>query len=108
MSNAAVSVGHDLNDRELEEVRLRQIAAIVESSDDAIIGNTQVQAGDRVEQCETGRARKDGKVIDVWLTISGVKDASGAIVGASTIEKPYLPDDLAQKVRETLDRQADA
>ena len=115
-----------------EEVHLRQIAAIVESSDDAIIGNTldgtitswnpaaeriygysaaeaigqtidmlvpealrgdvpgilaQVQAGDRVEQYETGRARKDGTVIDVWLTISGVKDSFGAIVGASTIAR---------------------
>ena len=113
-------------------MHLRQIAAIVESSDDAIIGNTldgtitswnpaaeriygysaaeaigqsidmlvpealrgdvpgilaQVQAGDRVEQYETGRARKDGTVIDVWLTISGVKDSFGAIVGASTIAR---------------------
>jgi PAS domain S-box-containing protein len=119
-------------ERKAEEVHLRQIAAIVESSDDAIIGNdldgtitswnpaaeriygysaveaigqsiemlvpdalrgdvpgilAQVQAGDRVEQYETGRARKDGTVIDVWLTISGVKDSSGAIVGASTIAR---------------------
>src|SRR5665213_1581586 len=99
-------MGEPLN----EEVYLRQVAPIVEPSDDAIIGNTldgtitswnpaaqriygysaaeaigqsiemlvphalrgdvpgilaQVQAGDRVEQYETGRARKDGKVIDV-------------------------------------------
>ena len=122
----------ELRKRLEEEVHLRQIAAIVESSDDAIIGNTldgtitswnpaaeriygysaaeaigqsidmlvpealrgdvpgilaQVQAGDRVEQYETGRARKDGTVIDVWLTISGVKDPFGAIVGASTIAR---------------------
>ncbi len=139
MSDAAVSMRRDLTERELEEAHLRQIAAIVESSDDAIIGNTldgtitswnpaavriygysateaigrsiemlvpdalrgdvpgilaQVQAGDRVEQYETGRARKDGKVIDVWLTISGVKDASGAIVGASTIAR-----DINERVR---------
>ncbi len=122
----------ELRRRLEEEVHLRQIAAIVESSDDAIIGNrldgtitswnpaaeriygysaaeaigqsidmlvpealrgdvpgilAQVQAGDRVEQYETGRARKDGTVIDVWLTISGVKDSFGAIVGASTIAR---------------------
>ena len=122
----------DLRKRLEDEVHLRQIAAIVESSDDAIIGNTldgtitswnpaaeriygysaaeaigqsidmlvpetlrgdvpgilaQVQAGDRVEQYETGRARKDGTVIDVWLTISGVKDPFGVIVGASTIAR---------------------
>jgi hypothetical protein len=150
MSDAAVSTRHDLTDRELEEEHLRQIAAIVESSDDAIIGNTldgtitswnpaavriygysateaigrsiemlvpdalrgdvpgilaQVQAGDRVEQYETGRVRKDGKVIDVWLTIFGVKDASGAIVGASTIAR-----DINERVRavEALHRSEDS
>jgi two-component system cell cycle sensor histidine kinase/response regulator CckA len=132
MGEATELPAADLADRQAEEVHLRQIAAIVESSDDAIIGNTldgtitswnpaavriygysaveaigqsiemlvpdalrgdvpgilaQVQAGDRVEQYETGRARKDGTVIDVWLTISGVRDASGAIVGASTIAR---------------------
>ncbi len=132
MLDAAIPKTRDLTERELEEAHLRQIAAIVESSDDAIIGNTldgtitswnpaavriygysateaigrsiemlvpdalrgdvpgilaQVQAGNRVEQYETGRTRKDGKVIDVWLTISGVKDATGAIVGASTIAR---------------------
>ena len=40
MNDAAVSMRHDLDDRDLEEAHLRQIAAIVESSDDAIIGNT--------------------------------------------------------------------
>ena len=150
VSDAAVPMRRDLTERELEEAHLRQIAAIVESSDDAIIGNTldgtitswnpaavriygysaseaigrsiemlvpdalrgdvpgilaQVQAGDRVEQYETGRARKDGKVIDVWLTISGVKDASGAIVGASTIAR-----DINERVRgvEALHRSEDS
>ena len=150
MNDAAMSMRRDLTERELEEAHLRQIAAIVESSDDAIIGNTldgtitswnpaavriygysateaigrsiemlvpdalrgdvpgilaQVQAGDRVEQYETGRARKDGKVIDVWLTISGVKDASGAIVGASTIAR-----DINERVRgvEALHRSEDS
>jgi two-component system cell cycle sensor histidine kinase/response regulator CckA len=132
LTNAGELLPSELADRLAEEVHLRQIAAIVESSDDAIIGNTldgtitswnpaavriygysaaeaigqsiemlvpdalrgdvpgilaQVQAGDRVEQYETGRTRKDGTVIDVWLTISGVKDSSGAIVGASTIAR---------------------
>jgi PAS domain S-box-containing protein len=127
--NNLKSIPSQLGEHHDEEAYLRQVAAIVESSDDAIIGNTldgtitswnpaaqriygysaseaigesiemlvpealrsdvsgilaQVRAGNRVEQYETGRARKDGKVIDVWLTISGVKDASGEIVGAST------------------------
>jgi PAS domain S-box-containing protein len=132
LGNTAESLASELAERQAEEIHLRQIAAIVESSDDAIIGNTldgtitswnpaavriygysaveaigqsiemlvpdalrgdvpgilaQVQAGDRVEQYETGRIRKDGTVIDVWLTISGVKDSSGAVVGASTIAR---------------------
>jgi two-component system, cell cycle sensor histidine kinase and response regulator CckA len=136
--------------QEDEELQLRQIAAIVESSDDAIVGYTldgtitswnpaaeriygysaadaigrsiemlvpaalrdevarilaQVQAGLRIEQYETGRTRKDGTVIDVSLTISGVKDASGEIVGASTISR-----DINERLRgvEALNRSEDS
>jgi PAS domain S-box-containing protein len=114
-----------------EEVRSR-LSAVVESSDDAIIGKTldgkitswnraaqrvfgyssaeavgksmrmllpeerlneesdileRIGRGESVEHFETVRVRKDGKKIDVSVTISPIKDGSGAIVGASKIAR---------------------
>jgi PAS domain S-box-containing protein len=114
-----------------EEVRGR-LSAVVESSDDAIIGKTlegtitswnrgaekvfgytsaealgksmrmllppdrvneesdilaRIGRGERVEHFETIRVRKDGKRIDVSVTISPIKDSSGTIIGASKIAR---------------------
>ncbi len=110
--------------------RLGEFAAIVESSDDAIISKdltgritswnpaatrilgyrceemigtpilsiipeemhadepiilASIRAGRRIEHFETIRLRKDGKRIDVSLSISPVRDESGQIVGAAKI-----------------------
>ena len=45
----------------------------------------QIQAGERVEHYETVRMTKDGTLVEVSVTISPVKDASGAVIGASKI-----------------------
>lgn len=108
------------------------LAAIVDSSDDAIIGKTldgtiiswnkgaeriygytadqvigqpisilippdrpdelpsilsRVARGERIDHYLTKRARKDGQVIDVSVTISPVQDETGKIVGASAIAR---------------------
>ncbi|WP_082409883.1 PAS domain S-box protein [Methylomonas koyamae] len=39
----------------------------------------------RVEPYESVRQRKDGTLIEVWLTMSPVKDADGNVIGASKI-----------------------
>ncbi|HYN84845.1 MAG TPA: PAS domain S-box protein [Pyrinomonadaceae bacterium] len=44
-------------------------------------------AGEHVEHLETQRVRKDGVRLDVSLAVSPVKDASGRVVGASTIAR---------------------
>ena len=117
--------------KEAEEERFRH-AAIVESSDDAIIsldlegvitswnvsaqrmyGYTESEAlgrqvaliiplelqeqeagilrrlgsGDRVDRHETVRIAKDGKRIDVSLTISPLRDSTGKILGVSKIAR---------------------
>jgi PAS domain S-box-containing protein len=46
-----------------------------------------VARGERVEHFETVRLRKDGKAITVSVTVSPVRDASGAIVAASKIAR---------------------
>ena len=116
--------------RELDEKATQILAAIVESSDAAIIGKTldgivtswnpsaerifgyaasemigkpihviatprrpkemahildRIRRGERIEHYETERKRKDGRVIQVSLTISPIHDANGRVVGASKI-----------------------
>jgi PAS domain S-box-containing protein len=46
-----------------------------------------VRRGERVECHETRRRRKDGTLIDISLTVSPVRDATGRIVGASKISR---------------------
>lgn len=53
-------------------------------SDEAII-LAKIRAGQRIEHFETIRLRKDGKRLDVSLSISPVRDESGQIVGAAKI-----------------------
>lgn len=129
--------------RTLEETR-SQLAAIVESSDDGIIGKTldgiitswnlgaeriygytskeivgssvsilsppgrpdeamqilkRIKRGERIDQYETGRLRKDGKQIDVSLTISPIRNAAGKIIGASTIARNITEHKKADKAQ---------
>ncbi|HEY4579453.1 MAG TPA: PAS domain S-box protein, partial [Candidatus Acidoferrales bacterium] len=47
----------------------------------------RVQRGERVEHLETVRVRKDGRRIDVSLTISPIRDPEGMVTGASAIAR---------------------
>ena len=44
-----------------------------------------IRAGRRVEHFETVRLAKDGRLIDVSLTVSPIKDEEGRVIGASKI-----------------------
>jgi PAS domain S-box-containing protein len=46
---------------------------------------SQIQEGKKVEHFETQRRRKDGKYIDIALTVSPIRDTEGKVVGASKI-----------------------
>ena len=46
-----------------------------------------IRLGTGIDHYETVHLRKDGKQIDVSLTISPIKDAAGAVVGVSTIAR---------------------
>lgn len=118
----------DISQRKHAEEVSERLAAVVDASDDAIIGETpdgaitswnrgaekmfgysssevmgktiqmllpperaneesdilaRIGEGERVSHFETVRVRKDGKQIDISVTISPISDRSGAIVGAS-------------------------
>ncbi|HZX98518.1 MAG TPA: PAS domain S-box protein [Dermatophilaceae bacterium] len=128
----ASAVHHSLTEQGQALTVAQRLAAIVESSDDAIIGRTldgiitswnpaavmmfgysskeivgkpidllspedragemvsilaKISAGRPVDNFETVRVRKDGAVFPVSLTVSPIRDADGAVVGASVIAR---------------------
>ena len=67
------------------------LPAELQDEEDAII--ERIRAGERVGQFFTKRVHRTGRLLDVSIVVSPVRDASGAIVGASTITRdagPYL------------------
>jgi len=128
----ASKIARDITARkQIEELNAR-LAAIVQSSDDVIIGKTldgivsswndaaeklfgyteeemvgqsilkiippervneeyeildKLRQGKKIEHFETKRVSKSGKLIDISLTTSPIKDLSGNIIGASKIAK---------------------
>jgi PAS domain S-box-containing protein len=53
------------------------------SQEDTILA--RIRAGERIEHFETVRVTKDGRLLEVSLTISPIRDNTGAIIGASKI-----------------------
>jgi PAS domain S-box-containing protein len=47
----------------------------------------QLARGERVDHFETVRVRKDGSMLDISVAISPVKDAAGAVIGASKVAR---------------------
>jgi PAS domain S-box-containing protein len=45
----------------------------------------RVRAGQRVDHYETRRVSKDGRTIDVSITVSPIRNAEGQVIGASKI-----------------------
>ena len=61
----------------------------------------RIRRGERIEQFETKRLGKDGSILDVSITISPIRDASSAVIGASTVAR-----DLTERNRAEADRRA--
>ncbi len=125
-------VARDINDQQRTESARSLLAAIVESSDDAIISKTldgiitswnqgaqrifgytapeiigkpvttliprarlaeeahilgRLRRGERIDHFETVRVTKDGREIDISLTVSPVRDGAGRLVGASKVAR---------------------
>jgi PAS domain S-box-containing protein len=122
----------DIDDQKQAEITKQELAAIVEGSDDAIIGEAldgtitswnrgaemmygykaneivgrpiwllcppdrvsevreiieRVKRGERTEHMQTVRKTKDGRLIDVLVSISIMRNPAGEITGASTIAR---------------------
>jgi PAS domain S-box-containing protein len=74
----------------------------------------KLQRGERIDHYETVRVAKDGRRVDVSLTVSPLRDRSGKVVGASKVGRDItdrkraekmqrvLTDELAHRVKNTL------
>jgi len=139
----------DISDRKRAEEARARLAAIVESSQDAIISKTldgritswnaaaeqlfgyraeeaigqpitlivpperqdeertileQLRRGERIEHYETVRVAKQGRRIDVSLTISPVHDGDGQVIGASKISRDITARKWAERRLTTQNR----
>jgi PAS domain S-box-containing protein len=126
----AINLLTDVTDEHDTHLESERLAAIVVSSDDAIISKTldgritswnagatrifgydaneiigqsilriippelhgeereilaRLQRGERIDHYETARVAKDGRRVDVSLTVSPLRDRSGKVVGASKV-----------------------
>jgi len=68
------------------------------SEEDHII--SRIRSGQKVDHFETVRQAKDGRLLNISLTISPIKDASGRIVGASKVAR-----DVTERTLLEADRQ---
>ena len=64
----------------------------LQNEEDVVLA--KIRAGERVDHYETIRQKKSGERLSVSLTVSPIRDASGAIVGASKIAR-----DVSDRVR---------
>lgn len=141
----------DITRRKQTEKALLHYAALVESSDDAIIGKSldgcitswnrgavaifgyrsdevigkhisllippdhareepaildKIQAGESVDHYETVRVCKDGRLIDISVTVSPIRDADGKIIGASKVARDITERKrLEKEILEISDRE---
>jgi PAS domain-containing protein len=68
----------------------------------------RLRQGERIDHVETVRVRRDGRRIEVSVTISPIVDAQGQIVGASTIGRDITAHKQAEAERERLLRELEA
>ena len=47
----------------------------------------RIRSGQRVDHFETVRVAKDGRLVEVSITVSPIKDSSGRVIGASKIAR---------------------
>ena len=139
----AVNILVDITESKLAEEKNARLAAIVQSSDDAIISKTlngvvtswnaaaerifgytaaemigesitklfppgreeeepkilaRLRRGERVDHFETQRLSKDGRLIDVSVTISPLRDPEGNIIGASKVVRDITEQKRAARI----------
>src|SRR3546814_7489716 len=65
----------------------------------------RIRRGERIDHYETLRRRKDGSLVEISLTVSPIKDATGRIIGASKIARDITERKRAQEQQRILLRE---
>jgi PAS domain S-box-containing protein len=85
-----------------EEAIGRSIRLIIpperQQEEDYVLG--QLRRGEKVDHFETERLTKDGRRLDISLTVSPVRDATGKVVGASKIARDITEKKQLERERE--------
>ena len=68
-----------------------------QSEEDDVLAH--IRRGEKVDHFETVRQAKDGRKVDISLTVSPVKDAQGRIIGASKVAR-----DITERKRAEVER----
>jgi PAS domain S-box-containing protein len=63
---------------------------------------SRLSRGERIEHFETQRASKDGKILEISVTISPVLDSTGRIIGASKIAREITERKRLERERERI------
>ncbi|MFF2322718.1 PAS domain S-box protein [Agrobacterium sp. NPDC058088] len=63
---------------------------------------TQIKAGKIVEPYETQRRRKDGRLVEVLLSVSPIRDTNGNVIGASKTAQDITARKDAERLRSIL------
>ena len=93
-----------------DEVIGRHISILMppEHIEDVVRILGHIRRGERVDHFETKRRSKDGRIIDVSLTISPIRDADGKIIGASKVARDITARKRAEEERDRLLAAAEA
>jgi PAS domain S-box-containing protein len=87
-----------------EEIVGKPIRVIIpadrQAEEDDILG--RLRMGEPIEHFQTARQTKDGRLIEVSLTVSPVRDSTGRVVGASKIARDITEQKRAIAERERL------
>jgi PAS domain S-box-containing protein len=89
---------------EAEEVVGKPITLLIppERQDEELSILARIKRGERVDQHDTLRQRKDGRRIEVSLTVSPIMDAGGTVVGASKIARDITRRKRSEEVQAVL------
>lgn len=92
-----------------EEVIGKHISTLMprEQVEDFTIILRKIARGERVDHYETKRRHKDGRIIDVSLTVSPIRDAYGNIIGASKIGRDITEQKRMQAEQQAAERRKD-
>ncbi|HZJ51119.1 MAG TPA: PAS domain S-box protein [Actinomycetota bacterium] len=93
---------------EEKEIVGKSIAVIIppDIPDEMVKILQTIRDGGRVDHYETRRLRKDGRIVQVSLTISPIHDANGAVIGASAIGRDITERKRAEERAEAASQYA--